>query len=466
MGRYEHIARLAEDTARKVARDRDSWTDYLRTAARIYKYPFMEQLLIYAQNKEATACAPIEVWNGKMGCWVNRGAKGIALIDTGSRRPGLKYVFDIADVHKVKGIGRDPYLWELREEDRQAVTTRLEKNYGRTSAGTGTFEQRIIEIAGRIARNRYREYLPELEGRVTDEHLRDTLAFSIAYTVLARCGADTGKWNLAPDHISDFDTMETLSVLGNAVSESCRPLLMEIGRELAAQEKSKREKNSEKGLAKDPRMDYNALKRESETQETADSKEKERMEHGTDLREERGLPDTEPGAERGTGRNTDPVRTAAGELPERTQEGDIPGHGIIRRAESALPHGTGAGRAENGRPDSTDGRSGGRDGGTERNRPDEVGGHDEQHQTLGGGKRTDGTGLRIKPNTEAPEPDNAHDRGGKTLSGPFNGDPGADANVARCQKDILCSDDFLIHKRPEIAGYFAMEQDTDRKSVV
>ena len=173
MGRYEHIARLAEDTARKVARDRDSWTDYLRTAARIYKYPFMEQLLIYAQNKEATACAPIEVWNGKMGCWVNRGAKGIALIDTGSRRPGLKYVFDIADVHKVKGIGRDPYLWELREEDRQAVTTRLEKNYGRTSAGT--FEQRIIEIAGRIARNRYREYLPELEGRVTDEHLRDTL---------------------------------------------------------------------------------------------------------------------------------------------------------------------------------------------------------------------------------------------------------------------------------------------------
>ena len=90
MGRYEHIARLAEDTARKVARDRDSWTDYLRTAARIYKYPFMEQLLIYAQNKEATACAPIEVWNGKMGCWVNRGAQGIALIDTGSRRPGLK----------------------------------------------------------------------------------------------------------------------------------------------------------------------------------------------------------------------------------------------------------------------------------------------------------------------------------------------------------------------------------------
>ncbi len=458
MGRYEHIARLAEDTARKVARDRDSWTDYLRTAARVYKYPFMEQLLIYAQNKEATACAPIEVWNGKMGCWVNRGAKGIALIDTGSRRPGLKYVFDIADVHKVKGIGRDPYLWELREEHRQAVTTRLEKNYGRTSAGT--FEQRIIEIAGRIARNRYREYLPELEGRVTDEHLRDTLAFSIAYTVLARCGADTGKWNLAPDHISDFDTMETLSVLGSAVSESCRPLLMEIGRELAAQEKSKREKNSEKGLANNPGMDYNALKRESETRETADSKEKERMEHGTDLREERGLPDTEPGAERGTGRNTDPVRTAAGELPERTQEGDIPGHGIVRRAESTLPHGTGAGRAENGRPDSTDGRSGGRDGGTERNRPDEVGGHDEQHQTLGGGKRTDGTGLRIKPNTEAPEPDNAHDRGGKTLSGPFNGDPGADADVARCQKDILCSDDFLIHKRPEIAGYFAMEQDT------
>ena len=106
--KYQMISALAEDTARQVAKNGQEWTSYLTTAARLYKYPFHEQMLIYAQRPDATACASIEIWNEKMNCWVNRGAKGIALLDTERERPMLKYVFDISDVHKARRIGRDP----------------------------------------------------------------------------------------------------------------------------------------------------------------------------------------------------------------------------------------------------------------------------------------------------------------------------------------------------------------------
>lgn len=119
--KYQMISALAEDTARQVAKNGQEWTSYLTTAARLYKYPFHEQMLIYAQRPDATACASIEIWNEKMNCWVNRGAKGIALLDTERERPRLKYVFDISDVHKARRIGRDPYLWELREEHQETV---------------------------------------------------------------------------------------------------------------------------------------------------------------------------------------------------------------------------------------------------------------------------------------------------------------------------------------------------------
>lgn len=117
-------------------RKRDSengqeWTRYLTTAARFYKYPFNEQILIFAQRPDATACASLELWNEKMNCWVNRGAKGIALLDTENSYTRLKYVFDVSDVHKARRIGRDPNLWELREEHKETVLAQLEKTYGK-----------------------------------------------------------------------------------------------------------------------------------------------------------------------------------------------------------------------------------------------------------------------------------------------------------------------------------------------
>ena len=166
MIKYKLISALAEETAKEVVRNEESWRRYLNTVSRLYKYPFKEQLLIYAQRPDATACASIEIWNEKMHCWVNKGAKGIALIDEDSFS-GLKYVFDISDVHKARRIGQFPNLWEMREEHMEAVISRLEKTYGDTDREAG-FVGRIREIAGRIAEDCYKElrpYLPDRCGR-------------------------------------------------------------------------------------------------------------------------------------------------------------------------------------------------------------------------------------------------------------------------------------------------------------
>lgn len=302
--KYQMISALAEDTARQVAKNGQEWTSYLTTAARLYKYPFHEQMLIYAQRPDATACASIEIWNEKMNCWVNRGAKGIALLDTERERPRLKYVFDISDVHKARRIGRDPYLWELREEHQETVLAQLEKTYGETDR-TLSFEQRLLELADRIAQDYYEELLPEIEyvkeGSFLEEldefnvgvRLRDTLSSSIAYTLLSRCGADMEMWRDELDfsYISDFNTTKTLSVIGTATTDMCKPILMEIGRTIGAynrqlarqnalkkaEEKPVKEdsvtspEKSEKTFANMSDVYYNALKRESE-KETQQSK--------------------------------------------------------------------------------------------------------------------------------------------------------------------------------------------------
>ena len=144
MRKYKLISALAEETAKEVVRNEENWRRYLNTASRLYKYPFKEQLLIYAQRPDATACASIEIWNEKIHCWVNKSAKGIALIDEDSFS-GLKYVFDISDVHKARKIGQFPNLWEMREEHMEAVISRLKK-----LMGTPTGKPGLWDVFGRL----------------------------------------------------------------------------------------------------------------------------------------------------------------------------------------------------------------------------------------------------------------------------------------------------------------------------
>lgn len=186
MRKYKLISALAEETAKEVVRNEDSWRRYLNTASRLYKYPFKEQLLIYAQRPDATACASIEIWNEKMHCWVNKGAKGIALIDEDSFS-GLKYVFDISDVHKARRIAEDCYK----------------------------------ELASDMEYLKEGSFWEELDELNVEIRIRETLADSIAYTVLRRCGMEENE--LAEEinfpYIHEFNIVETLSQLGSNVSD-------------------------------------------------------------------------------------------------------------------------------------------------------------------------------------------------------------------------------------------------------
>lgn len=423
MKKYKLISALAEETAKEVVRNEESWRRYLNTASGLYKYPFKEQLLIYAQRPDATACASIEIWNEKMHCWVNKGAKGIALIDEDSFS-GLKYVFDISDVHKARRNGRFPNLWEMREEHMEAVISRLEKTYGDTDREAG-FVGRIREIAGRIAEDCYKElasdmeylkegsFLEELDELNVEIRIRETLADSIAYTVLKRCGMEESE--LAEEinfpYIHEFNTVETLSQLGSNVSDLSKPILMEIGKAIGVYEREKAENRTaensvQKGLANTSETRYNALKRESESQDgesitqTGEAGERSKYDE-SDIREERGLSDTDGSNGRTAEGGTDEVRTDEEEVFTGTQERSIYGTSSEREAEGTPVNDTGAGRGENGASDRTDEGERGDNGADESRESDALGSEDEQHRTLSRGDRDDGTDLQL--NIEQPE---------------------------------------------------------------
>ena len=423
MRKYKLISALAEETAKDVVRNEESWRRYLNTASRLYKYPFKEQLLIYAQRPDATACASIEIWNEKMHCWVNKGAKGIALIDEDSFS-GLKYVFDISDVHKARRIGQFPNLWEMREEHMEAVISRLEKTYGDTDREAG-FVGRIREIAGRIAEDCYKElasdmeylkegsFLEELDELNVEVRIRETLADSIAYTVLKRCGMEESE--LAEEinfpYIHEFNTVETLSQLGSNVSDLSKPILMEIGKAIGVYEREKVENRTaenfvQKGLANTSETHYNALKRESESQDgesitqTGEAGERSKYDE-SDIREERGLSDTDGSNGRTAEGGTDEVRTDEKEVLTGAQERSIYGTSSEREAEGTPVDDTGTGRGENGASDRTDEGERGDNGADESRESDALGSEDEQHRTLGRGNRDDGTDLQL--NIEQPE---------------------------------------------------------------
>ena len=379
---YQRIALLAKDTAKRIVKNEQEWTQYLTTASRLYKYPFDDQMLIYAQRPNATACATLEIWN-KISCWVNRGAKGIALLDNSNNYKKLKYIFDVSDVHTI-GNGQTPYLWKLREDHKDVILAQLEKTYGINTNAAMPFEKRLIELEKHVAQGYYKElylqlrhvkegsFLEKIDSTDLKLCLKETLSSSIIYTLLSRCGADMEQWkdDMNFKYISDFNTTEVLSILGNATTDICKPLLMEIGRTIAA-------------------YDRQVIQNKANQ-----NKEKEELEHGTDIQNGRGLPDTEPATQRGTGRTAHQIRADAEELSEGAYERDIYRNGFDRQADDTLSGDTKAGRAEDGRSSRTDGESRGSERGTESVRPDEVGKNDEQYQALSGGNRTSGAGVQ------------------------------------------------------------------------
>ena len=414
MRKYDMISGLAEYAAHDVVRNEENWKKYLNTASRLYKYPFKDQLLIYAQRPDATACASIEIWNEKMHCWVNRGAKGIALIDdAGYNRSGLKYVFDISDVHKARRIGRFPHLWEMQEAHEERVLDKLESIYGDTDKEAG-FIDRIREIAGRIAEDCYKElaldmeylkegsFLEELDELNVAVRLRETLADSISYTVLRRCGVPESVLTeeISFPYIHEFNTVETLSQLGSNVSDLSKPILMEIGKIIRTYEKEIDNDLSEKGLENTSQTNYNALKCKSETHEeqlqaqTEENGERS-FDDETEIREERGLSDSDVADGRTTGGNSEEVRNDEKDILTGEQERGIYGTSSEGEPDRASVDDSDTGRGENGTSDRTDETDAGSDGTAQSGQSDALGAEDEQYSALSGGSRSEGIDLQL-----------------------------------------------------------------------
>ena len=433
MRKYDFISALAKETAAEVVKNREEWMKYLTTAARLYKYPFREQLLIYAQRPDATACASIELWNERMHCWVNKGAKGIALLDEDDAHgKRLKYVFDVSDVHAARRIGRYPELWELHEEHKEDVIKRLEQTYGATD-DKKLFEERLMEIAERIAADYYEELLPDLQYMIEDSflegldeqnvgiRLRETLSDSISLTLLSACGADMQEYGseFSFDFIHEFNSMDTLAVLGDAANELAKPVLLEIGRTIRAYNRSHEQEQSQnltqKGLANTSKIDYNALKRESESrhEEQIDNNQNS-VERGnrdeSDIREERGLPDPDITGGHSAGGNGNEVRNDERDLSEGEPQGRVLSVSSERNIERTPADDPEAGRGENGEADEPDGGNRWSDRTTQGSQSNALGSEDEQHSKPSRGSGSGRTGLQSVTDTddllrgEAPEP--------------------------------------------------------------
>ena len=391
MTKYEKISVLAKETARSIGENKESWMNYLDVASRLYKYPFEDQILIYAQRPDATACAPLEMWNEKMFCWVNRGAKGIALIDQESDYPRLRYVFDVSDVHKARRIGKSPFIWNIREEHEEGILAALERIYGATNQDS-SFEDRIYQISKRIADDYYEEivddlidvsagsYLEDLDGDTVSLRLRETLEQSVCYTVLKRCGFDMAEYEgeFPFDYIHEFNTLRTLSVLGSATSELCEPMLIQIGRSIARYERKRQSRESQ--------IQHNKVNKN----------ERMEKENEPDIREERRLPDSESDTRRGEEKHVDQVRNPAEELSETPQTGDLQRSASERRIDGALSGDSGTGRTKVRQSDGETHEITGSDRAVESDQSLGVDKKDEHDLSAGGGSDSSGTGLSVE----------------------------------------------------------------------
>ena len=433
MAHLDEIRGLAEYHATRISSSPRDWMNYLDTAARLYRYPFMDQLLIHAQRPKATACASLELWNEKMLRWVNRGAKGIALLDETMQKTRLRYVFDIQDTHKVKG-GRTPYLWRLQEKQQEELLNHLEEVYGLEVIDTGSLSDALMATAKCMVEENLDEYLDGLtyvmEGTYLEELEEDTirsefrslLTDSIYYTLASRCGLDPLERQEEMDfvHITDYNSLSVLTFIGNATSMASESVLVDIGRfvhRISLEEMKKGIENSEERNYNK----FNTLIRESEENnnriiENEYSQEDEGgNEHGTDISSQRGLSVSEsdnPG-DRGTDWE---IRNAAEDISEGTQEQPVSEPVTDRETEQPSGRDRENSTEEIG---STDGETVGEESGTiERGEPDGVDSTYEQSDGNSGREHLDGIGVQLIEDTSEDQLSKAEEEIASALSLP------------------------------------------------
>ena len=368
----EYLA-LAQRTANGLTRYWESWTDYLTTASRLYKYPFADQLMIYAQRPDATACAEFDIWRNRMNRYVRRGSKGIALLDESSGFPRLHYVFDVSDTG-VRRNSRDPEVWQLGPDLVQPVSEMLAATYGISGERVS---QQLADVAGKLVAdywdNNSGDILAIVDGSLLMDYdeagvemqFKSAAAISVTYTLLERCGYEPTGWFDKDDFqaIYNFSTPDTVYTLGAAVSDISREVLRTVER---AVKTTIRRRNNERS--------------------------QHEYEQQSELHADRGLSSPEPdpaSAKDPAGQ----VRQDAPELSETAAPGAVP-HDAPEREPVPDSDRTGADRSSNEGAD--DSRSAGEEPGTgQREEPDSVGAAHEQPAGAGRGSDSDGTDLQL-----------------------------------------------------------------------
>ncbi len=356
---------MADHTVKQVTGSFGEWTAFLETMGRLYKYPFHEQLMIFAQKPNATACADYDLWNKQMGRYVRRGSKGIALIDTSGDNPRLKYVFDVSDTGG-RDNSRRLNLWEYKDEHQDAVTASLENRFG-VSGEKGLADQ-LEQIASKLVTEYWNDNRRDILGILADSFLeeyddynvevafRNAATVSTTYTLMSRCGLNPADYFEHEDFLSvfDFNTRDTIAVLGSAVSNSSEQILRQIA------------------------ITVKNYEREASLQQQAERTQSygEQFE----LHAERGLLDPESDLERDRDEASGQVRTDEEEISAGAQTSAVEQHDLVRdpvppsegdRQDSEPKDGT-----VDARTDETERR----DGELESQRPDEMGRVDEQPQ--------------------------------------------------------------------------------------
>ena len=374
----EFFRQMAEQVSTRLVGSWKEWTAFLTTAARLYKYPFHEQMMIYAQRPDATACAEYDLWNEKMGRYVRRGSKGIALVDDSGDRPRLRYVFDISDTG-TREHSRTPWLWQLEEQHIGPVSAMLERNYG---VAGDDLAQQLIDVAGKLASEYWDEhqqdfhyivdgsFLAEYDDYNIEVQFKSAATVSIAYALMSRCGLDTEQYFQHEDFmpIFDFNTPATVGALGAAVSQVNQQVLRQIGVTIQNYEREQLAERSN------------------------------HHEEHPDLHAERGLPDSRPEPERTAGEAPGQVRQDAESVPEGTPAPDLQPAAADREAVPAPHRDRRDGEQPSGADDAPAGGVGGRDGGAESPRSDALGGPDEHLQGPGRGDSDGGAYQQLTLN--------------------------------------------------------------------
>ena len=413
MSKLQDIRDLAQEHAVSVSGSPRDWMDYMDTASRLYRYSFSDQLLIHAQHPEATACASLELWNEKMFRWVNRGARGIALLDETGQHTRLRYVFDISDTHMVAG-GRSPYLWQMQEHQREEILTHLAEVYALEEKDTATLQDALMAVAREMVSDNLEEYLDGLEYAVEDTYLEDLdevtirsdfrqlATDSVYYMLSRRCGLDPMELLEEEDfmHITDYNRLSVLTFLGNAASQLSESILIDIGR--TVHKISLEEARKEVEISNERNYNnFTTLMRETKNQDV-ENKKAENIEneggtdYGTDISSQGGLPVSE--SDRRRGRSDDrEIRDAAEDISERTQEQSLSEPVPDWEAEPSSGADRESSTGENGLPD---GEIAGEESGTgQGSRSDGMDGTHERTDGNSGREHLDGIGIQLVEDT-------------------------------------------------------------------